>query len=206
MGDKIIFGLIGLFLGGIGGFFVGGAVCAKEYKKTIEALQMENETLVEESEKAISDREKAVRKAEVKYRVEDIIKKEGYSSPENDEKENGGNSYTFYSDEIAEFDDPFDSEVNDKKPKGFRILTEDQYSEDIKYVESESLTYYQRDKVLADAFGDPITNATNIVGADALKSAETTKENYIYVSDDDEEKLYEIEIDHEESFYRDVAK
>ena len=211
MGDKIIFSLIGFFLGGMAGFFVGGAVCAKEYKKTIQQLQVENETLVEEAkkkaEKALSDREKAVQKAEVKYHIEDIIKKEQYASKESEKKEDEDSDDTedsaeFDSDEDVEFDDPFD-----EKRKGFRILSEKEYEEDSRYVtETESFTYYQEDKILADAFDDTVSNGTNIVGAEAMLLAEKTDADFIYVSDDDEEKLYEIQINHEDSFYRDAQK
>lgn len=205
MGEKLVIGLIGLFIGGIGGFFVGGAMCAREYKKTIERLQCENENLIEESkkaaEKAVSDREKAVQKAEVKYHIDEIIRKEGYSRGDGDEAADEGEE-----DGEEEIDDPFDESDEPKEPKGFRILTEEEYGDDSKYLESESLMYYQEDNVLADAFDEKINNPTNVVGASALKVAESTQEKFIYVSDDDEEKLYEIEIIRNESFYRDAVK
>lgn len=215
MGEKLIFGVIGLFLGGIGGFFIGGAVCANQYKKTIESLRSENDILKEEikqvKDEKLAEREKAIQKAEIKYYVDEIIKKEGYSGSdpedENKSEDEEADEDDFDSDEDVDFDDPFENDlVKDGEQKGFRLLTEEQYEEDVKYMESESLTFYQQDKILADAFDEMVKNGTNIVGAEALKKAETTNENYIYVSDDDEEKLYEIEVNHIESFYRDAQR
>lgn len=217
MGDKIIFGLIGFLLGGMGGFFIGGAVCANQYKKTIDSLQMEVDALKEENrriaDKKLAEREKAVQKAEVRYRVDEIIKKEGYSQDrdgdKNDDKEED-DEQPFDPDEEVEFDDPFDGADPGPGPEDkaseFRILTDEEYNDHTQFAnQTESLTYYQQDGVLADAFDEPLKDGVNLIGAEAMILAKKTDSRFIYVWDNTEEILYDVEINHLEA-YSDVTR
>lgn len=224
--NKIIFTLIGVIVGGIvSGVFVG-MNCAKTYKKQIEDLEADNEYLRDQlynkKEKDIQKREEKAREAEAevdaslmaqltiareeKQKTAELVKKHGYSVDEEDE-----NDYDI--DEDVEFDDPFDEgesivvkkPIEPKKPM-FSMMSQEDYEQDFEYRDAENLTYYQEDHVLADSFDDRIGNAVEIVGEEALREAEETNEDFIYVLDEVEDKMYEIEINHEESYYRDTVR
>ena len=225
MTNKIIFTLIGMILGGVvSGVFVG-ASCAKTYKKRIDELTDENNQLYSQlHEKKREDIRKREEKArlkdaelnvsimnqmelarEEKRKTAEMVKKHGYSTEEGDDD--------YDIDEDVEFDDPFDEgesvvvkkEEEPRKPM-FSMMSQEEYEEDFEYRDSESLTYYQKDKVLADAFDDRVGNAVEIVGEEALNKAQETDQDYIYVMDEVEDKMYEIAIDHEESYYRDSMR
>lgn len=225
MMNKVVFTLIGMIVGGIvSGIFVGTS-CAKTYKKRIDELEAENNQLYDQlhsrEAKDIQKREAKARETEAelnaslnyqltkareeKRRASEMAKKHGYSA------EDDADDYDI--DEEAEFDDPFDEgesvvvkkPIEPKKPM-FSMMSQEDYETDFEYRDSENLTYYQEDHVLADAFDDRIGNAVEIVGEEALKEAEETGEDFIYVLDEVEDKMYEIEINHEESYYRDAAR
>lgn len=227
MMNKVIFTLIGIIIGGVvSGVFVG-TNCAKTYKKKIDELTEENNQLYSElhskKREDIRKREEKVREAEAeldnslmtqlaqarkeKRQTEEIVKSHGYSAEEADEEED------YDINEEVEFDDPFDEgesvvvkkPVEPRKPI-FSIMSQEDYETDFEYRDAETLTYYQEDHVLADSFDDRISNAVDIVGEEALKEAQETEDDYIYVLDEVEDKMYEIEINHEESYYRDVVR
>lgn len=224
---KLVFTLIGVIVGGIvSGVFVG-MNCAKTYKKQIEDLEADNEYLRDQlhsqKEKDIKKREEKAWEDEVavdaslmtqlamareeKRKTKEMVKNHGYSVDEDEDE----NDYDI--DEDVEFDDPFDEgesivvkkPIEPKKPM-FSMMSQEDYEQDFEYRDAESLTYYQADHVLADSFDDRIGNAVEIVGEEALREAEETNEDFIYVLDEVEDKMYEIEINHEESYYRDTVR
>ena len=224
--NKIIFTLIGMIIGGVvSGVFVGTS-CAKTYKKRIDELETENRQLYSELSKKkredIHKREEKARKAEAeidnslerqleeareeKRRTSEMVKEHGYSVEDDEEDD-------YDLDEDVEFDDPFDEgeSVVVKKPVEpktpmFSMMSQEDYEQDFEYRDAENLTYYQEDHVLADSFDDRIGNAIEIVGEEALREAQETNEDFIYVLDEVEDKMYEIEINHEESYYRDAVR
>ena len=216
MSDHIIYGVIGLVLGAILGGLSMGIVCGKEYRKTIEKLQDENDRLRErkraEKTKELDDRTKVVEKKE-----RELIKMERYSQEDDDEDEEGEDlelGDDFDSDADVDFDDPFsdsddsedsDEDSDDDGDKVIKLIDKKQYDEDLLLRDSETLTFYQKDGILADSFDEPIPNQTDIIGYEAVEKASDTDEETIYVSNDFEEKIYEIVVEHNESFYRDIG-
>lgn len=224
--NKIIFTLIGIIVGGVvSGVFVG-ASCAKTYKKRIDELTEENSQLYSElharKREDIREREKKAQKAEAevdsslekqlaeareeKRKTAEMVKEHGYSSAEDEEDD-------YDVDEDVEFDDPFDEEESvvvkkpvEKKTPAFSMMSQADYEKDFEYRDAENLVYYQEDHVLADEFDDRIRNAVDIVGEDALRQAQETDQDYLYVLDEVEDKMYEIEINHEDSYYRDIVR
>lgn len=224
--DKIIFTLIGIIIGGVVGSVVTGVSCVKNYKKRIDELTEENNQLYdqlhEKNAENIREREAKAREAEVevdaslmtqlamakeeKRKTEKMVKEHGYSVEEEEEDD-------YDLDEDVEFDDPFDEGESvvvkkpvEKKMPMFSMMSQEDYEQDFEYRDAESLTYYQTDHVLADSFDDRIGNAVDIVGEEALREAQETNQDFIYVLDEVEDKMYEIEINHEESYYRDAAR
>lgn len=225
--NKIIFTLIGIIFGGVvSGVFVGTS-CAKTYKKRIDELTEENNQLYSElhtrKREEIHEREEKAREAEAevdssllvqlaqareeKRRTEEMVKAHGYSAEEDGEED----EYDIA--EEVEFDDPFDEgestvvkKAAEPRKAMFSMMSQEDYEQDFEYREAENLTYYQEDHVLADSFDDRVGNAVDIVGEEALKVAEETDQDFIYVLDEVEDKMYEIEINHEESYYRDAVR
>ena len=223
MSDRIIFALIGALIGGIAGSIVSAKLFGKDYRKRIEELEQINKQLraKENFEKRmdISIKEKRVKAKEEdldaslasqlsmareeREKTEELIQSHGYS-PEDEDGE-------FDSEEDVEFQDPFDGEevvvkAETKKEPSFKMMTQEDYEEDYEYRDSECLTYYQEDHVLADAFDDRVGNPEMIIGKEAVLQADNTDGEFVYVLDEVEDKMYEIEINHEDSYYRDVVR
>ena len=210
MSDRIIFALIGAIIGGIAGGIFVGCTCCKEYKKKIMQLEEENSELRIRRRKAkeVELKEKGEELDRAQKKAQEIIEEEGYSVMNISDA-------IFDSDDEVDFDDPFEEdsdgekvvvkEEEEKKPS-FSLMTQKEYEDDFQFRDSESLTFYQSDKVLADAFDDRVGNPARIIGEEALNEAESTEDDYVYVMDEVEDKMYEIEINHEESYYRDILR
>jgi hypothetical protein len=205
-----------------------GCYCGKVYKKRIDALEYELDDIKsikrEEKKRDIADREKKAENHKLaKKTAEDIIGYHEYVTPEREEEDDEEEDEDFDSDEDLDFDDPFDrhessNEMNDghattgnleeedDEREMIRLISKKDYSEDLQYRDSETLTYYVEDGILADAFDDPVQNAAEVIGIEAIETAETTDKNEIYVSNDIEDKIYEIVVEHNESYYKDLMK
>lgn len=146
-------------------------------------------------------------------KAQEIAKENGYSDSE-DEEEDDDLDDEEWDDEEVEFDDPFDEDgesivvkkPEEKKEPSFKMLSQEDYEKDFEFRDSECLMFYQQDQILADAFDDPVANASEIVGGEAMDIASDTEDDYVYVLDEVEDKMYEIEINHEESFYKDILR
>lgn len=225
MNHNFIYAAIGFILGGIAGGFFMGCYCGKVYKKRIDALEDEIDVLKTDGKaKKEEELEKREKKAEdhklAKKTAEDIVGYHEYVSPEREDEEDEEDD--FDSDEDLDFDDPFDgnessNEMNDghatagdleedDEREMIKLISKKAYNEDLQYRDNETLTYYVEDGILADAFDDPIQNAAEIIGIEAIEKAETTDEDEIYVSNDIEDKIYEIVVEHNESYYKDLMR
>lgn len=235
MNHNFIYAAIGFILGGIAGGFFMGCYCGKVYKKRIDALEDEIDILKTDGkakkEEELSKREKKAEDHKLaKKTVEDIV---GYHEYVSHEREEEDEEDDFDSDEDLDFDDPFDghessNEMNDGNESSnemndghatagdleeeqderemVKLISKKAYNEDLQYRDSETLTYYVEDGILADAFDDPVQNAAEVIGIEAIEMAETTDEDEIYVSNDIEDKIYEIIVEHNESYYKDLMR
>lgn len=236
MSDRIIFALIGAIVGGlVSGLFVGKH-CRKVCDERISDLEQENKQLRararKEKTQELDEKEEELKKKESKIdkslreqrtlvkkekdesikKAKEIIEKHEYS--ESEEEEDDDLDDEDWDDEEVEFDDPFNEDGESivvKKPvkknePSFKFLSQEDYEKDFNFRDSECLMFYQQDQILADAFDDPVVNASEIVGKDAMDIASDTEDDYVYVLDEVEDKMYEIEINHEESFYRDILR
>lgn len=230
MNHNFIYAAIGFILGGIAGGFFMGCYCGKVYKKRIDALEEEIDIMKNDGkakkEEELSKREKKAEEHKfAKKTVEDIVGYHEYVSHEREEEEEEEEDEEddFDSDEDLDFDDPFDghessNEMNDghatagdledeqDEREMVKLISKKAYNEDLQYRDSETLTYYVEDGILADAFDDPVQNAAEIIGIEAIEKAETTDEDEIYVSNDIEDKIYEIIVEHNESYYKDLMR
>lgn len=218
MNHNFIYAAIGFIIGGIAGGFFMGCYCGKVYKKRIDELEEEIDALKTDGktkkEKDLVDREKKAEEHKLaKKTAEEIVGYNEYVSPEREEEEEEEeeDEEDVDLDEDVEFDDPFSDEDDELEEEQddremIKLISKKLYNEDLQYRDSETLTYYVEDGILADAFDDPVQNAAEIIGIEAIEKAETTDEDEIYVSNDIEDKIYEIIVEHNESYYRDLMR
>jgi hypothetical protein len=214
MNHNFIYAAIGFIIGGLAGGFFMGCYCGKVYKKKIDALEEEIDILninrKVKKEKELEDREKKAEEHKLaKKTVEDIVGYHEYVAPERKNEEEEEEEEDLDLDEDVEFDDPFENDnLEDEQDERemIKLISKKAYNEDLQYRDNETLTYYVEDGILADAFDDPIQNAAEIIGIEAIEKAETTDEDEIYVSNDIEDKIYEIIVEHNESYYKDLMR
>ena len=200
----MIYGVIGFILGGIIGGCVAGSLHGKEYQKRIKYFQGENKRLRDENrklkKKELNERDdEAIRKE-----IENEITREDISVPEDDEDDE---------DDEFDFDDPFPDEddipevpikKSEKKDSDFYSMTKEEFEEDLSFRDSETITYYQQDGIFVDELNTRIDNAEELLDNKTLEDVKTTDEDYLYSGNDWEDKMYEIIVEKNQSFYRDV--
>ena len=187
MTDRIVSGVIGFFMGAvIGGYFVG-RMCGKQHRKAIDELRHSYE---EFDDTDISD---------------------DFDYPIGNEGERGGDadlatlSAMYKSDrfdrEMVRYAHPSEEEID---PNDIHIIDEETFQRDINTRDNETLTYYREDGVLVDAANNVIKNEETVIGVAASEKIFDCGDEYVYVSDDINDKMYEIVVEHNQSFYRDV--
>lgn len=196
MGSQFVINAICFVAGSIAGGLAVGMIFGKEYQKKIRDLQDEVNYLRDKnrSEKhdELKKREEKVAKEEVEQDLHSVINTLGYSHEASEEKE-----------EEKEDEKP-EQRSKEQREEDIYMIDADEAKDDMPYVESETLTYYQEDNILADALNDKIENGGALLGDDCMEKLASTDEEYVYVRDDAEEKIWEIIVDHDQSFYRDV--
>lgn len=194
MSDKVFCGVLGFFLGGLIGGYLVGRMCGKRAKERIDELRGENEKLQKEI-------------AAYEDPFGDPFDDET-DIPEKDETVDIGMLSRKYG------SDRFDKEMeryagpteNAKDPNDIHIIDAESFRRDIETRDNETLTYYQEDGVLVNGNNEVIRNEESVIGVEAMEKIFDCGEDteYVYVSDESDDKMYEIVIDHNQSFYRDI--
>lgn len=185
MNGKIFVASIGFVVGGVAGFVIGGKTCADRYRDTIQELR-------EELDEAEENRKPDISKEEIETYTKEA--KEIFK-PTSEEK-------TEYVNMVGEYEG--DNLSHPFKTGDIYLISDDDFRKDLNYRDSETMTYYQEDHVLADSADMPVHDEEEVIGVEALDELPTTEEDYLYVSNDIENKMYEIIVEHNQSFYRDV--
>lgn len=200
MGSHFVIDAICFVAGSLAGGLAVGVWFGKEYQKKIRNLQEEVAYLRDrnhaEKNEELKKREEKAAKEEVELELHSVINTLGYSSEASEEKE-----------EVVVEEKPetkVDTRSKEQRKEDIYMIDAEEARDDMPYVETETLTYYQEDHILADAINDKIENGGALLGDDCMEKLASTDEEYIYVRDDSEEKIWEIIVDHEQSFYRDV--
>ena len=201
----MIYGVIGLILGGIIGGCVATSINGKEYQKRIKYFQGENKRLRDENrklkKKELNERDDEATRKE----IENEITREDISVPEDEDEDDEEDEF--------DFDDPFPEEndipevpikKSEKKDSDFYSMTKEEFEEDLSFRDSETITYYQQDGVFVDELNATIDNAEELLDKKTLEDVKTTDEDYLYSGNDWEDKMYEIIVEKNQSFYRDV--
>lgn len=207
--NQIVYGAIGFLLGGIVGGMVAGNSVAKEFRKRIaEQDEMERklrEEIIKLRAEKNEKREKTIEKAEkeeAKHEYNSLRKRylsresEPEPEPEEDEEEEF----------IIDDDDAEDENEDDDStslPK-IRMISEQLYNDELNYRDHEELKYYQEDGTLCDANNDILENEEDFVGSDVMDIIDETENDFLYVSNDELDRLFEISVEHNGSYVRDV--
>ena len=211
MSNNFLCGVIGFRLGGITGGIIAGLWIGKECKKTVDKLQYENSKLKERKHDEF-EKELERRDTEVQKKAEKLIQYSGYVRVDGDL--DADSDEDFDSEDDISFEDPFekgddedeDSDDDSEDGKRIRLISREEYDQDVVTRDSETLTYYHQDGVLADELDDPVLNQTDVIGIDGVEKAEQSEDDIIYISNDIEDKVYEVVIERNESFYRDIER
>jgi len=108
-------------------------------------------------------------------------------------------------------DDPFvDIPVVSEKEKErhdlcIRMIDKDTFKHDLEVRDSDTYTYYQEDGVLVnDATQEIETDQIGVLGEAAMEIIEDTEKDELYIDNEPDDMLYEIIVDHNMGYYRDV--
>lgn len=213
MNAKIIVSfLAGLGIGGI----VGWNMCSRAYRDRLEELEIQNEDLIEENRKHAHRGAEKLSEASEGHEEETMVG----NDPEEEKKKEYINyvklSKQYQSDSFDEHfgsrahptddgeDDDLVEDEADDLVKQIRVISSNTFREDLDYRDNETIVYYQEDGVLVDSANEVIKNQEDIIGDKLMGMIDDTDEDFLYVDNEFENKLYEIVVEHNESFYRDV--
>ena len=114
--------------------------------------------------------------------------------------------FTDWNDPFGEDDDIPDDDEKEKHLSQIHMIDAETFQHDIDRRDNETLTYYQGDGVLVDYSNNVIKNEEDVIGSEAMDKIFDCGEgeDYFYVVDEQEDKMYEIVVEHEQSFYRDI--
>ena len=216
--NQIVYGAIGFLLGGIvSGIVVGNSV-AKDFRKRIAEQDEMERKLREEIIKLRSEknekRQKAIEKAEkedAKREYNSLRKRylsrelEPDPEPEEDpESEEDEDEEFIIDDDDAEDEDEDEDEDSKSSVSKIRMISEQLYNDELNYRDHEELKYYQEDGTLCDANNDILENEEDFVGSDVMDIIDETDNDFLYVSNDELDRLFEISVEHNGSYVRDV--
>lgn len=211
MSNVIVYSAISFIFGGIIGGAIVGRVVTSDLKKRMDDLEEQNKKLIDENVelrgKKLEEREKKVEKLEQETDLSEYnsLRRRYVSSAEvkveEDIEENGKPNYIGEEDEEEDKDLVDDDEDRSEKIK---LITERQFKNELDYRDREDLVYYQLDGTLVDATNEIIEKEELVVGSEAMDIIDETNNDDLYVLDDDLNKVYDITIEHDGSYTRDV--
>lgn len=110
-------------------------------------------------------------------------------------------------------DDPFvqnttASSVSDKEqeePLKISMIDEETFKRDLQVRDCQTYTYYQEDGVLVDEMTNEIEeDQAGILGEEAMGMIDETERDTLWIDNEPDDTLYEIIVDHNMGYYRDV--
>lgn len=224
LGDWIFLG-IGLVSGGIVGGCIVGKVCAKEYQSRLEELQKERDQLIEEKarddSRGLLERQKGIVEAEKRLdkNLSSLKKKkdnkkpvrsfeelsEAYRSDVDDTFDDLDLSdYDISDDEVEESDGESDNDGEDDSDPQIRVIDKESFNNELAERDAETMTFYQEDQILTDAAQEVVHDKEELLGEEGLRLCEDTRDDAIYIDNEVDDILYEVIVEHNASYYRDI--
>ena len=195
--DHLIYGAIGFVLGGVFGGAIVGRIVTKDMKNRLDDLEECNKLLVNKvaamRDEKLAEKEKNIEKLEKETKLDNYnsLRKRYVTSAHDDDEEN----------ESEEDDDDL---VDEDEASKIKMISEQQFNEEINYRDHEELTYYQGDGTLVDAANEIITKEETVVGSEIMDIIDETRNDNLYALDDSLNKVYDITIEHDASYIRDM--
>lgn len=196
MVNNIIYAAIGFVAGAITGGIIVGRVFGNDYSKRIESLDRQNRALTDElvamRDKKNEETEKRIERQEAKLSDYNSLVKEYI--PDEDDEDDFGYTVDTRVERI---------EIEDRSEEIKRI-DEGRWNEELNFRQNEPLIYYQEDGTLTDDCKNIVHNPAQVVGAEIMDIIDETNNDYLYAVDEKRDMLYEIMIEHDASYTRDV--
>ena len=204
MWEKLVYGAIGLIIGGIGGSVIASKKTADAVKERLDILEAQNKSLRDEirKNKEASDKER-----------EEAIERESAQAKELEAYQKLANQYVGDDDddedEEDEEEDDMDDDlspmntVRDRSDKIHRI-DEQTYMADVDYKRHERMIYYQQDSTLVNEENDIVVIPRNILGNEIMDVIDDTSNDSLYAYDEEIDKLYEIHVEQDLGYLKDV--
>lgn len=212
MSNHIITAAIAFIVGGIFGGAIVGRIVTSEMKSRLDYLEEQNKKLIDENvslrDTKIKEKQAKVEKLEketnldeyesIRTRYVTSQKSENDETLDNSEKDDPDDDL---SDDLS---DDLDDDFEDDHSEKIKMISEKRYKDELNYRDNESLTYYQLDGTLVDSSGEIVMKEEEVIGSDIMDIIDETNNDYLYALDEDVDKLYEISIEHDSSYMRDV--
>lgn len=207
--NHLIYGAIGFLLGGMLGGALVGRIVTKDLKGRIDELEDVNQKLRNEN---VELRDGKSEQKEQKLKAEEEKVDESYNkirkmyskAVDADDEENEENDLIFNGTKVEKIEVQEDDDLEEEKK--IRLISEQMYNEELNYRDNEHLTYYQIDGTMVDDANDMLFDEASIVGNDCMDIINDTMNDTLYVLDEKEDKLYEISIEHDAVYTRDVIR
>lgn len=220
LGDWIFLG-IGLVSGGIVGGCIVGKVCAKEYQGRLEELQKERDQLIEEKaredSRGLLERQKGIVEAEklLDKNLSSLKKKKDNKKPvrsfeELSEAYRSDADDTFDDLDLSDYDisddevDESDGESDSDSDPQIRVIDKESFNNELAERDAETMTFYQEDQILTDAAQEVVHDKEELLGEEGLRLCEDTRDDTIYIDNEIDDILYEVIVEHNASYYRDI--
>lgn len=221
MRGKIISGVIGFIVGVFTGGIVVGSVVGKRARSRVAAAEERADQLIAErartAPRALSGRLRGIVEAENDF---EEVKRQAaaamrvYSGDDDDEEEVVVEEINPI--ENVELNDPDSEEEDlaafveslspqDDEPEDVHLIPEEEFLRDMDVRTHSDFTYYQQEGLLVTSDGDVVYDQLDILGEDGMEVIDDTTQDWLYVADDINDELYRIEVNHSETYMRDVA-
>lgn len=216
MSNAIIYSAISFIFGGIIGGAIVGRVVTSDLKKRMDELEDQNRKLIDENcelrEQKLEKKKAKVEKLEKETDLGEYnaLRRRYVSSMEvKAEKElevNGQPNYIGETENVEDDDALVDDDENEDEDRSAKIkmISERQFKEELNYREREDLTYFQLDGTLIDRENNIIEKEELVIGAEVMDIIDETNNDDLYALDDQLNKVYDITIEHDGSYIRDV--
>lgn len=208
MSNHIITAAIAFIVGGIFGGAIVGRIVTSEMKSRLDYLEEQNKKLIDENvsmrDTKIKEKQAKVEKLEKETSLDEYesIRTRYVTSQKSEKDETLDNSEN--DDPDDDLSDDLDDDFEDDRSEKIKMISEKRYKDELNYRDNESLTYYQLDGTLVDSSGEIVMKEEEVIGSDIMDIIDETNNDYLYALDEDIDKLYEISIEHDSSYMRDV--
>lgn len=101
--------------------------------------------------------------------------------------------------------DPGDDLDDEDVSESVRLIEKKRFEEDSQVMDIGHYTYYQEDGVLVDDSTQEVErDQVGTIGVEGMEKIADTEDDFLYVVNDIDDMLYEVAVDHNMSYYRDV--